>query len=72
MCEIGLADKIYDILLENFSYVYCYNCENNLNEDNCEDCHRKYMNWKISHSLAREISEKIEKLVSESVNIYGK
>ena len=51
--------KIVNILMDEFSYVYCFNCNNNLDEDLCGDCHRKYMNWRLSESTAEEIADKI-------------
>lgn len=50
---------IVDILLSYLSYVYCHNCENDLDDDKCGDCHRKYMNWRLSHGCAEEIANEI-------------
>ena len=54
-----MKEKIIDILRDELSSVYCFNCENDLDEDLCGDCHRKYMNWKLSKSSAEEITDKI-------------
>lgn len=37
--------------------IYCYNCANNLDEDKCGDCHRKYMNWQPSYELLEGIMD---------------
>lgn len=54
-----MKEKIIDILRNELSSVYCFNCENDLDEDLCGDCHRKYMNWRLSKSSAEEITDKI-------------
>lgn len=54
-----MKKKIIDILMDELSSVYCFNCGNNLDEDLCGDCHRKYMNWLLSESAAEEIADKI-------------
>ena len=37
-----------DAIYETFCYAYCDNCEKEMNEDLCGDCHRKYQNWAAS------------------------
>ena len=37
-----------DAVYEAFCYAYCDNCEKDMNEDLCGDCHRKYQNWAAS------------------------
>ena len=51
--------------MDELSSIYCYNCKNDLDEDLCGDCHRKYMNWRLSESAAEEIADKIMKVVNE-------
>lgn len=45
--------------MDELSFVYCFNCANDLDDDLCGDCHRKYMNWRLSKSSAEEITDKI-------------
>lgn len=54
-----MKKKITKLLIDELSSIYCYNCKNDLNEDLCGDCHRKYMNWLLSESAAEEIADKI-------------
>ena len=54
-----MKEKITNIIYEELSYIYCYNCRGNDNEDFCEDCHRKYMNWAIAKPTAEGIANKI-------------
>ena len=56
---------IVDILLSHLSYVYCDNCDNGSDWDKCDDCHRKYMNWKLSHYCAEKMADEIIKLFSK-------
>lgn len=50
---------VMDILLKEFRSVYCDTCEGNLEEDYCEGCHRKYMNWGLSKSAASGIADEV-------------
>ena len=50
--------KIIDILLDNFQYIYCESCKHQ-DTDNCDECHRKYMNWSLSSEYANQIAEEI-------------
>lgn len=54
---MSLQEKIADILERELYYVYCFNCKNGLDDESCGDCHRKYMNWSISHSAAMSIAQ---------------
>lgn len=54
-----MKEKITKLLMDELSSIYCYNCKNDLDEDLCGDCHRKYMNWLLSESAAEEITDKI-------------
>ena len=40
-----------DAIYETFCYAYCDNCEKEMNEDLCGDCHRKYQNWAASKKI---------------------
>ena len=42
-------------IYEEFSYIYCNNCEKELDEDLCEDCHRKYMRWSASKKTIERV-----------------
>ena len=48
-------------IYETFCYAYCDNCEKEMNEDLCGDCHRKYQNWAASKKI---ISKTINSLPS--------
>lgn len=64
----NLAEQITELLLEELTYIYCWNCEYNDKGDeydNCEDCHRKYMNWSLSKITAENLANKIDKLYKE-------
>lgn len=50
-----------DAIYETFCYAYCDNCEKEMNEDLCGDCHRKYQNWAASKKI---ISKTINSLPS--------
>ncbi len=56
-------EEIVRILVDELCYAYCDNCGNyecNDVEDNpCEFCHRKYQSWKISEETAEKIADKI-------------
>lgn len=52
-------EQIKDLLVYEFDSVYCYNCGADAESGICDDCHRKYMNWRLSESCAEEIAEKI-------------
>ena len=60
-----MIDTISRILEEELSYVYCDDCKHNLEYDECEDCHRKYMNWALSRDSAVNIAEKIVKALED-------
>ena len=54
-----MKKKIAKLLMDELSSICCYNCKNNPNWDLCEDCHRKYMNWRLSEYTAEKIADKI-------------
>lgn len=43
-----------DVVCKEFGSVYCWNCANQ-DTDDCEDCHRKYMNWSISRETVESV-----------------
>lgn len=50
---ISRGDAI-EAICKEFRCVYCWNCANQ-DTDNCEDCHRKYMNWSISRETVESV-----------------
>ena len=64
---IGIKNKedIIKILKTNFNYVYCDTCKGNYpkdcEDDYCDDCHRKMMNWGISDHFSELIAKEILK-----------
>lgn len=52
-------DKLIDIIYKAFSYAYCDNCEKNMDDELCETCHRKYMNWSASKEYIKNIVNSI-------------
>ena len=60
--EERIKSEIKDMLLSELAGVYCWNCEHESKDEvECEYCHRKYMNWKISQTTATEIADRIVK-----------
>jgi len=63
-----MKEKIINILINELYCCYCNNCEyNNWDEYGyryCDDCHRKYQNWKLSKDTAAQIAEQIIKEVN--------
>lgn len=52
-------------LIEKIVYItmpYCNNCRHDMEDECCEDCHRKYMMWELRDDVADEIID----LVKES------
>ena len=64
---IMMKEKIAEMLYQNLGAVYCYSCEYGdfENEDMCEDCHRKYMNWALSHKAADGLAEEVMRIINE-------
>lgn len=60
-----MIDTISKILEDELCYVYCDNCKYDMEDDECEDCHRKYQNWALSEDSAVSIAEKIIKALDE-------
>ena len=61
MAEI--QSKIYKYIYDRLCYVYCNTCRNDLDDDKCECCHRKYMNWSISEEEAHKMAEDIAEII---------
>ena len=59
---IEMTEKIAEVLENNLCRVYCNTCAYDLTKDLCGDCHRKYMNWRISHDAAVWIAREIERI----------
>ena len=53
------ASKAIDAIFKEFSYAYCNNCENDTDEDLCDDCHRKYQNWRASRNTIERTINKL-------------
>lgn len=60
-----MIDTISNILEKEFRYVYCDSCKYDPGEEECEDCHRKYMNWALGEDAAVEIAGKIIKALED-------
>lgn len=54
-----MKPSIESIIEEELSYIYCHNCKYNDNEEKCDDCNRKKMEWSISKETAISIANKI-------------
>lgn len=54
-----MEEKIKEILENSFECVYCDTCAEYCNEDVCDYCHRKNMNWGISEDYAKIVAQKI-------------
>jgi len=48
-------EQIKEILMSNFDSVYCNTCGN----EDCDECHRKAMNWGISEKFAEKVANSI-------------
>lgn len=63
-----MKEKIINILIDELCYCYCDNCEYNnwdkYQDNECDECHRKYQNWKLSKDTAAQIAEQIIKEVN--------
>jgi hypothetical protein len=54
--------KVADLLVSELNYIYCHNCANQDNEDECDGCNRKSMNWELGQQTAEQIEAKIKEL----------
>ncbi len=62
----NVKEKISKMLWQQLGGVYCFSCEYQDNEDRCEGCHRKYMNWALSQEAADGLAEAIMEIVNET------
>lgn len=51
-------DKMTQIILDHYGYIYCNNCCNE-GTDNCDECNRRAMNWQPSKFSAERLLVKI-------------
>lgn len=62
----NIKNKITEILMDELCYCYCDNCEfgnwDKYQDRECDGCHRKYQNWRLSENTARIIADKIIKI----------
>ena len=52
-------EEITEYLVKTLRSVYCDNCKHGLDDDFCDECHRKSMNWGLDESSAEAMAEKI-------------
>ena len=58
---VNEKEQFKEFLKRRLDNIYCWNCGNeDNNDDMCEECHRKYMNWKPSDNFLNEILEWFE------------
>ena len=59
----NIKDRIVKILTDELCYCYCDNCEfgnwDKYQDTRCDDCHRKYQNWRLSENTAKIITKQI-------------
>ena len=55
--------KVMDILLEEFNYIYCDTCKY-YDTNSCDECHRKYMNWALSVNTAKRLAKEIIEVIT--------
>ena len=60
-----LQDIISNSLVDELYTVYCDSCANKGNDD-CEDCHRKNIKWRLSRNEAVRIADGI---IADYVNL---
>lgn len=59
MSDLISREDAIEAVCDAFCYAYCDNCENNMDEDLCGDCHRKYQNWSASRKTVEETIKSI-------------
>ena len=56
-------DRVAKILTDELCYCYCDNCEfgdwNKYQDTRCDNCYRKYQNWRLSEDTAKELAKQI-------------
>lgn len=67
-----MKEKIINILINELDYCYCDNCEyddwDKYQEHYCDDCLRKYQNWRLSSNTVTEIAELILREINKNDN----
>ena len=58
--------KVKEYLVEFLSSVYCDTCANQDDENKCDYCHRKSMNWALSEQTAETMAKEIANLTTAS------
>lgn len=68
--DFNIEDRIVKILTDELCYCYCDNCEfgnwDKYQDRNCDDCHRKYQNWRLSEDTAKSIAKQIIKEIENA------
>ena len=64
---MNTKQEIIEYIKNEMSNIYCYNCKHDQDEEGCEWCHRKNMNWHISDEKAEEMATEIIKKIMERV-----
>ncbi len=68
--ENNIEDKITKILTDALPYCYCDNCEfsnwEKYQDEECEECYRKYQNWRLSEDTAKSIAKQIIKEIKNA------
>lgn len=54
MSEFISREDAIEAVWDAFCYAYCDNCEKEMDDDLCGDCHRKYQNWSASRKTVEE------------------
>jgi hypothetical protein len=54
-------EEISSYLQKVFCSVYCYNCKYDMQDNICDECARKSMNWGLDSASADLIAEEILK-----------
>lgn len=52
-------EQIVELLMNSLSSVYCNTCNYTDEEDYCDYCHRKSMNWSIAPWFAENLADAI-------------
>ena len=50
-------EEIVNLLYIELGDIYCYNCRHQ--GEDCEDCHRKYMDWAIRKETCEQLAGRI-------------
>lgn len=62
-----MKDKLKQYLMDFLSDVYCDTCARREAED-CDDCHRKSMRWRLSEETADTMVKEITNIFREATN----